>query len=1474
MAAETVRIEIPIETLDKTEPGISNVTRKFEKMGKAADTASNSASKASQTVSKFDKSAQQTEKTLSKWAKEKYQVAIEAKERVTPVLKTLGSGLRSFASRTWSVTMRAVDLVTAPIKGIFRLLANPIFQVGTVLGVSIGLADTINTYKDFEAAMSQVSAISGATGSELDKLTEKAKEMGATTKFTAKETADAFNYMAMAGWKTNDMLSGIEGILNLAAASGEDIGTTSDIVTDALTAFKMNASDAGHFSDVLAAAASNANTNVSMMGETFKYAGAMAGTLGYSIEDVALMTGLMANSGIKATMSGTALNMMFTRLSTNSGNARDQLSELGINFFDASGNARDLSDVMSELRKATEGMNDEQKANIANTIAGTQAQKGLLAILNASEKDYYSLSEAINNADGAAQKMADTMMDNLQGSITLFQSALDGVKISFGSRLSPYVRSLADWLTAQMPALETALDDMMDWVDMKVEAGKKKLAQITATVEWKNADIFGRGKILWNEFILEPFTKWWDSEGHRKVAEIADNIGKGLGTALNVGLMTLLGFDISKTADAGANVGASFARGFAEGFDFKAVSAKLMEGIGNMIKSAGKLLPGGEQADLGSLISLIILSKLAIPFMSLGKGVFSLGKSIFGGSEALGGASVMSTLLGSANTGKGLLGLGAMTAIKLGAGNLPGNASLSAGALSGLGLASIAGGIMGGISVTSGAIDAYKASKTDNETERGVLETSSASKIGGAAAGAAIGTIIFPGVGTLIGAGIGGLVGTLSGDTLQKKYGEDVDEEKRRAFNEEKVRSVTGLDKENVIFTTKALRDAMNDSEVSAEKFARLLQEDVRNKAAEVFGDIILSAKEIKDVSSRITFGEMTEGLTKFNETASTTERSLSDLQSVTSSLQKANWKVNLGVKLTEDEMESYKSSIESFVSAAQQYITDNHYEATVALRILTGEDANVTGLDTMYQGFKDRVGELKERLGAVVEEALQDGVISTEPVTLPDGTIQLSESGEIASLQQQISDITNKLAEAQTEAEFEALAVKFSGAALDKDSFAQLQTSLAEQVQTATNTYDNALVVTLTNLKLRLAEGMSQEEYDAEVQAATEGYRAQIEEIKQRVLDFNLESITEAWGQKVGLAFSKDELKAGIEKGLSEQSDVSMWDQEDVKRWLGLENVLMDESTFEGFYESVKTAAAAVPKEMKQEIIENMATVIPTFEEVMKDRGPISTDFYNSYIAELKSGAAEADFSPASDEVSKGLAEEFSNSGLYAGASSAMNTALKKALESTQVKANVPVKLTFDYSVTNPNIPSWMIPSGGGKASVGGKAAGGYVYGGPQLSWLAEEGYGEYIIPTNPSRRGAALELFAQAGESLGVFAHAAGGFVGASNPSGNALGNIFSTGAFRNEASDYTGKTEGEYSPSVPVAAKSGTVSTSAGPLEVSVAVNPEFVINSDNTQSEEDIVQTIRRHMREIADELGGNIAEKLGAVYSNMPLYGEA
>lgn len=328
--------------------------------------------------------------------------------------------------------------------------------VGTAMGAVAGYA--IKVGSDFEAGMSKVSAISGATGDNLDALSDKAKEMGAKTKFSATEAASAFEYMAMAGWKTEDMLNGIEGVMNLAAASGEDLARVSDIVTDAITAFGLSASDSAHFADVLAKAASSSNTNIGMMGATFKYAAPISGALKYSIEDTATAIGLMANAGIKGEQAGTSLRAMLTRLVDPPKEAAGALEALGISVTNADGTMKPLMETIKDLRSGFANLDDSQKASYASSIAGQEAMSGLLAIVGASDADFNSLVASINDADGAAQSMAETMQDNLQGSLTILGSSLEGFGIKVYEKMQGPLKAAADTGIECVERLSNAFD--------------------------------------------------------------------------------------------------------------------------------------------------------------------------------------------------------------------------------------------------------------------------------------------------------------------------------------------------------------------------------------------------------------------------------------------------------------------------------------------------------------------------------------------------------------------------------------------------------------------------------------------------------------------------------------------------------------------------------------------------------------------------------------------------------------------------------------------------------------------------------------------------------------------------------------------------------------------------------------------------------------------------------------------------------
>ncbi|EOT26776.1 phage tail tape measure protein, TP901 family, core region [Eubacterium sp. 14-2] len=374
------------------------------------------------------------------------------------------AGQSAVALQKIAATGEKLKTVGSAIEGVGQKLMPVTAAVGGLGAAAVKVAS------DFDSAMSQVAAVSGATGKDLEALRDKAREMGSKTKFSASEAAEAMNYMAMAGWKTNDMLSGIEGIMNLAAASGEDLATTSDIVTDALTALGLSAEDSGHFADILAAASSNANTNVSMMGETFKYCAPVAGALGFSAEDTAEAIGLMANAGIKSSQAGTAMRSMMTNLTGEVKFVGDAFGELTIQTTNTDGSMRSLGDILADCRAAFAQMSESEKAANAEALVGKNAMSGFLAVMNAAPGDIEKLNNAINNCDGTAEKMAATMQDNLAGQLTILKSQLEELAISIGEILMPYIRQIVGWIQG-----------LVDWLN-SLDEGTKKIIVTVALV--------------------------------------------------------------------------------------------------------------------------------------------------------------------------------------------------------------------------------------------------------------------------------------------------------------------------------------------------------------------------------------------------------------------------------------------------------------------------------------------------------------------------------------------------------------------------------------------------------------------------------------------------------------------------------------------------------------------------------------------------------------------------------------------------------------------------------------------------------------------------------------------------------------------------------------------------------------------------------------------------------------------------------
>lgn len=406
--------------------------------------------------------------------KELNDIALDAARAATGTKQNFQSGLKevepyftsmkSFAGRTFRAMTTAAKFAGA--------------------GIAAGLGASVKVGSDFEQQMSTVEAITMASGEEMAALTEKAKNLGATTSFTAEEVGEAMEYMGMAGWKAEQITSGIEGVMSLAAASGENIGTVSDIVTDAMTAFGLGADEVNRFADVLAATATNANTNVGMMGETFKYVAPIAGSMGYSIEDMAVAIGLMANSGIKATQAGTSLRRIITNMAAPTKSVNEAMDALGVSLVAEDGHAKSFYEVMQDIRAGMSGLvqpTEEQlaslaeleeaydsgsitedeftakqddllasiygaegamKAAAASGLAGKNAMSGFLALVNASDEDFDKLTAAIYNSEGAAAAMQDIKLDNLAGDVTILKSAMDGLGIEVYDQVKDPLRDL------------------------------------------------------------------------------------------------------------------------------------------------------------------------------------------------------------------------------------------------------------------------------------------------------------------------------------------------------------------------------------------------------------------------------------------------------------------------------------------------------------------------------------------------------------------------------------------------------------------------------------------------------------------------------------------------------------------------------------------------------------------------------------------------------------------------------------------------------------------------------------------------------------------------------------------------------------------------------------------------------------------------------------------------------------------------
>ncbi|MDR3914840.1 MAG: phage tail tape measure protein [Oscillospiraceae bacterium] len=618
----------------------------------------------------MSETAAPSEELRQKMAKNEKQIAattakIEAQEQR---LQTLGSELSDVGVNTANLSAenerlaKTYDKVKKSQEEIAKVntaleqnntsISNTKTQLAGVIGTAAALgaaiyAGPVKKSRELEAQMSTVKAISNATTEDMTRLTDMAKHMGATTQFTAVEAGKALEYMAMAGWKTDQMLGGLPGIMNLAAASGEDLGQVSDIVTDALTAFNMTADQSGRFADVLAQASSNANTNVSMMGATFQKVAPVAGTLGYSVEDMSLGIGLMANASVKAETAGTSLKTALANMAKPTKQMQAYMDKYGISLTNADGSMKTFREVIDNLRSSLGGLSKTEKTAAATAIFGKESFAGMLAIVNASDADFKKVSDAVNNAAGAAKRMAAIKLDNLEGDVTLLKSATDGLQTAIGDALLPTFRAGTQQLTKFVSNLTEFINANPELVRTIVKVTAGLLAFKAAALTAKLGFLELKGGVLTIQKVMALF------KGKTALAgvEAVGFAGKVKGVAKSVtGYFSGIGSAAGGVGRAfgqmfsGTKIGGAFSKiGGAAG----GVFSKLFSGMGgvatraftgvagtitNILGKAGTAVAAGPLGKIGSVIGKGFgkIGTLIAPLQKLGGAILGPFSGILG----------------------------------------------------------------------------------------------------------------------------------------------------------------------------------------------------------------------------------------------------------------------------------------------------------------------------------------------------------------------------------------------------------------------------------------------------------------------------------------------------------------------------------------------------------------------------------------------------------------------------------------------------------------------------------------------------------------------------------------------------------------------------------------------------------------------------------------------------------------------------
>lgn len=1439
---------------------------------------------------------------------------IGASDEATPVIRAAQDAAESWGGSVFNATIGVIDAATAPISALASAAKNPVVQGASLIGASFGVAESVNSFQDFEAMMSQVKAISGATGQAFDDLTAKAQEMGATTKFTATESAEAFNYMAMAGWKPQQMIDGISGIMSLAAASGEDLGTTSDIVTDAITAFGLTAGDAGHFADVLAQASANANTDVSMLGESFKYVAPVAGAMKYSIEDTSLALGLMASANVKGSMSGTALKTSIANMVKPTNDMAEAMDKYGISITDGEGNLKSLKGVIDNVRGSLGGLSRDEQTAVASTIFGKEAMAGMLAIVNASEEDYNKLSNAIYNANDAAEDMADTMLDNLKGSFTLMQSAIEGTENAFGKRLSPYLRGIAGGITDMMPEITDGINAVMDVVDDKIAGVKRKITDMTGSDEWKNADLFGKIDIAWDSIIAKPFGNWVSGDG-------AQLISSGLGT---------------------------------------------------LFSSAAAILPGGEKAGLTSWLSAGVLAKGAVAIAQKGKSVVEtlspIGDAISNITEAAGSANdVMdfASNLGSmipmgAKVGLAAAGItAAIIGIKLAIDKYNqtqlensleehfGKIKLSADEVK-----DVAAGILNQKYLTNVELALNEVQNADNlraEAQKAlesndVLEFKSRVGITLTADEQQeytdnINTFVESKISELESRTFAAhihvqtyLGGTEDGQTLAQNIKEwaradnlelsDLSSQLSQKVSEALKDGIIDVNEEEAI---SALQEKMNsitarwkEAEAQAQwdwinqKYGHLSAADLESGSFTDLMDEMRSQRETamesikadttqwySELEAMKDYGRITpEQYESYKEQTGWYVRGQEGSE-LSKSLELGSNTLNdtYGEKIT-GNIQTLTETAQNALKSAETSLQSGSYGSTIASTfdnmftsmdngkgfLGIGADADQRALNELYQSMAPDVSQMGSLIdqyreaGQAVPKSLMEGYKEAIEVGAAAGDVdaawqnyanQILESGS-EEMKSVLTDPNNPMYESVRERLPEELKTAIDRATAettpDEITLEGLRAAVDGDVDIDKDSWVSALneklgdlatteEVTADNVKIKVEQGDCLWEIgnalgiDWQTIAEQNGIESPYIIHPDQELTISMDTIK--------AEMDGDKAQAAIEQAMSaldaEGAEMSVT-AEGVK--VDLANVEVDSDVAAAQIESalgmesgtlaangIEIQAGATVT-IPQELVQVDTSGIQSATEAQTETEPVETDT----SANVNITEATTDASGAKEQAQSEVESTFSESMPADGHTDVTLDQTNNAAEiysevasevqstfSNPIAASCTVNVTLDWHITNPS--AGITTSGSGSsvtASITGNAEGSIITG-PLLSWVGEDGP-EAIIPLGSKRRDRGMDLWLQAGRALGVKEYADGGMIGDVPLSGGS--------------SDST----------------SGDSSGSGDKGQVVINMNPVFNINGN---SGNDTVNTIKEKLKELINEMSGELATRLLESYANMP-----